>query len=311
MSIPTNNFPASPGRRTLLSPWRNLSLVLGVAAFAMFAACGLTFGPAEFGRWQLARAIRLRQQGDNEAAYERLSEAMRHFTDSPELILQRAEWRLEDGDKADALADADKLLELVGDNYRWLSVHAQFLQDAGEFAKAAEDWKKIDQISRRTGNPSRENALNGLAYAQSLGKGDLEDALATANKALDLDPSSPAILDTRGYILHLLGRDSEAIDDMNRAVKGMDNVVAAAQQKPDKSRPVAEKKEEIVTQPKAIREAFPSTRADQQTAAFRAAAVIHYHRALVFKALGREAGAEADLEIARQLIGHEPDETLF
>jgi hypothetical protein len=37
----------------------------------------------------------------------------------------------------------------------------------------------------------------------------------------------------------------------------------------------------------------------------------HYHRSLVLQALGRKDEADKDWEIARQLIGREPDETLF
>jgi hypothetical protein len=43
----------------------------------------------------------------------------------------------------------------------------------------------------------------------------------------------------------------------------------------------------------------------------RSAAVGHYHRALVLAALDRKQEADNDLAVARELIGREPDETLF
>jgi hypothetical protein len=43
----------------------------------------------------------------------------------------------------------------------------------------------------------------------------------------------------------------------------------------------------------------------------RSVAVIHYHRSLVLSALDRKDDAEKDVEIARKIIGREPDETLF
>jgi hypothetical protein len=40
-------------------------------------------------------------------------------------------------------------------------------------------------------------------------------------------------------------------------------------------------------------------------------AVVRYHRALVLEKLGRHAEAKYDRARAKQLIGREPDETLF
>jgi hypothetical protein len=43
----------------------------------------------------------------------------------------------------------------------------------------------------------------------------------------------------------------------------------------------------------------------------RAAAAMHYHRSLALAALDRKEEADKDLAVARQLIGREPDESLF
>jgi hypothetical protein len=40
-------------------------------------------------------------------------------------------------------------------------------------------------------------------------------------------------------------------------------------------------------------------------------AVFYYHRALVLEKLDRQSDAQKDLARARDLIGREPDETLF
>src|SRR5262249_11870754 len=147
-------------------------------------------------------------------------------------------------------------LELADDKFKWLAAHGQLMQDAGDFSKAVEDWKKIDQLSRRTGNPARDHALNGLAYAQALAKVDLEDALANVNKALDAEPDSAAMLDRRGYILHLLGENAKALEDMNRACKQLDKQLPQLQKLREKKDAVPQKSDEVIGQPKTIREAF-------------------------------------------------------
>ena len=38
---------------------------------------------------------------------------------------------------------------------------------------------------------------------------------------------------------------------------------------------------------------------------------MHYHRALVLEKLGQSEKAKSDRERAKELIGREPDETLF
>src|SRR4051812_35920662 len=71
--------------------------------------------PREIGRWHLAAALNLREKGEKDAANEELATAIAWFPKSPELMLQRAEWRLNDGQRDEALADCDRMLELGGD----------------------------------------------------------------------------------------------------------------------------------------------------------------------------------------------------
>jgi len=283
---------------------------------AVVGPCTAVQVPSEIGRWKLAAALKLRDEGEKAAAYDKLEVAMLWFPDSPSLLVQRAQWRLADGEPEAALADCDQALEAGGKRLFWLLVHAQFMWDAGEFGRAVDDWEQINAQSERTGKPSREHALNGLAYAQALDKVDLEDALMHASAALELEPGNSAILDTRGYILHLLGRNEEALDDLNAAVKGMDANLAAIRQALSSQRIVADG-EPTSLEPKAIQQVkreqgqLASTPAEILASAAQSAAVGHYHRALALAALDRTDEANEDLAIVRKLIGREPDETLF
>jgi tetratricopeptide (TPR) repeat protein len=279
-----------------------VTLLLLAALIGPFVAMEV---PREVGRWQLAAALNRRAKGDKDAAYQQLNSAMSWFTSSPELLLQRAEWRLEDGQRDAALADCDEMVELSKDSFQSLMAHSLFLQNAGEFARAVDDWKKIEQFSQRSGIPHRATALNGLAYAQALAKVDLELALKHVNEALQFAPQNASILDTRGYILHLLGRNDEALADLDRAVKRPNDQPEPTEEKT----PAAPKRSLPID---TINSSRPKTLLElTNTPQARVDAVMHYHRALILHALDRHTEADAERALVRKLIGRDGDDTLF
>ncbi len=280
--------------------------------FGVVGPCAVPQVPLEIGRWKVATAIRLRENGQSDAAYQKLEQASGWFSNSPELLLQRAEWKLADEKTEEALADAEKMLAAAKEDPTWLMVHASFVQHAGHFAQAIDDWKKVDEYSFRSGIPGRSTALNGLAYAQALAKADLDDALKNATEALEHSPNNPSILDTRGYIHHLKDDHEAAFADLNQAVSGLKEELAAAEViAKRKSMPAAFRRITNL-QPKRLAEFSPPLDAatDKERIAY-SAAVIYYHRSLILAALDRTAEADKDRETARKLIGREPDETLF
>jgi tetratricopeptide (TPR) repeat protein len=277
-----------------------------------FLVFGVVQIPREVGRWHLAKAVQLRGNGEAELAYRELELAMGWFADSPELLLQRGEWELEDGKREEALADCEAMLAAGKESDVWLSIHASFLQQAGNFEDAVEDWKKIEAFSERSGIPNRATALNGIAYAQALARTDLEKALSCVNEALELARGNPSILDTRGYIHYLREDYEDALEDLDLAVAGMDKRVeladenAKANAMPPLFRRVAN------SRPKRLREIEePIDAAAARELLGTAAAVVHYHRCLVLTELGRNDESKKEKEIARLLAGREPDETLF
>src|SRR5262245_14887050 len=200
--------------------------LMWVVMLVLVGPCLVMQTPLEVGRWKLAAAIQAREQGQKERAYAELEAAMKWVADRDALVVQRAEWRLADGQVEEGLADAEKILESAPSSTSALRAHGRLLQLAGKFEEAVEDWKKVDQNSQRTGNPSRATALNELAYAQALAEVQLDQALKNVDESLELLTSEekvlePAIRDTRGYILFLKGRYAEALVEMEAAVGGM------------------------------------------------------------------------------------------
>jgi tetratricopeptide (TPR) repeat protein len=300
---PQSQSPQQPSFSQPRGPEPGRRRVWGVAWLFLLAALGgtaITQAPLEIGRWHLAWAMKHRAAGEKDAAYRELAAAIEKFPRSPELLLQRAEWKLRDGEREGALADCDRAVEIAGDSPGAFLLRGQLLFKAGEFAKAVDDFKKIEQFSRRSGRPPRQEALNQLAYAQALAKIELDDALENANRALDLKPRDAHILDTRGYVRYARGELDDALSDLNEAVEGIDAQLEKVQ--PISSRDNPPLKE----QSSSLREIQ-----SEQSLLTEASAVIHYHRALVLAALDRKEEAEKDLAVARDLMGREPDETLF
>src|SRR5262245_52650870 len=223
MSHPSDNpfqdrpYPPPPARRPIFPTWLSIRRVVYVM-LVLVGACAIAEVPQEIGRWKLANALELRHAGKKEEAYQALDEAMHRFPRNALLLLQRADWRLEDGESAKAEADWDQLLELPRDSVELLKLHSQILQNAGKFKEAIVDWERLNVLSERSGRPGRAEALNGLAYARALAQIDLAKALDNVNAALKLTPESGSILDTRGYLLYLNRQYEAALPDMNMAV---------------------------------------------------------------------------------------------
>jgi tetratricopeptide (TPR) repeat protein len=91
-------------------------------------------------------------------------------------------------------------------------VRTRALIDARRYAEAAE--------AARTGlaaDPSHAGLtlLRAIALCEAR---ELDDALACADRAIALQPNHPLAHRTRGWILHRLGRDAEATDQLGRAL---------------------------------------------------------------------------------------------
>jgi tetratricopeptide (TPR) repeat protein len=309
MSIPSENPPVPsapappPPKAGLLG--RRRRWVIWIMLLVVVGGCLISQTPREIGRWELAAALNARDAGRKEEAYTRLEKAQRWFPDNPILLLQRAEWRLADGDRPAALEDVQRMVELSGESVASLMYHSQFLQDAGQFGDAVKDWKKLNQMSERNARPDRASALNGLAYAQALAEIELDEALDHVNEALELSQGRPSFMaaasDTRGYLLYLTERYEAALADMNAAVRGYESEI----------RPPLPHEQRAASRP-TIPDSRPKTVRDLESPDLaRVLAVVRYHRALVLKALGRDKEAGEDLARVRQLIGREPDQTLF
>ena len=232
-----------------------------------------------------------RQAGRKEQAYERLGMLIKWTPGEATLLLQRAQWRKADREFAAALDDYNAALKIEPKDPRVLMLRAEVLQHLGRHKEAIADWKTLQKLLSDSGQGNRTLALNGLAYARAVGNIDVDAGLKQANEALQAEPEDPAILDTRGFLYYRLGKYQEALADLDAAVEGMTKTYKQSAPTPSNGAGVL--------------------LADEPPSAALGLAVMHYHRALVLEKLGQTEKAKADRERARELIGREPDETLF
>ncbi|MEM8679621.1 MAG: hypothetical protein AAGF97_09750 [Planctomycetota bacterium] len=141
------------------------------------------------------------------------------------------------------------------------------------------------------------SALNLSAYFCGLANTDLERALAQINEAIDLSgqPTEPYLLDTRGYVLWRLGRQAEALHEMNLAVDTNKHRYRADHRIAKQRRTFIVDERVTARQLKAI---------DEKMATF------YYHRALVNQALGKDELAQRDMDRVKNL-GFDPAEGLY
>jgi tetratricopeptide (TPR) repeat protein len=79
-----------------------------------------------------------------------------------------------------------------------------------------------------TEDPDDADALNALGYTMADRTEDHEEALGYIQRALELAPEQPAILDSMGWVLYKLGRLEESLDYLQRAFAAQEDAEIAA-----------------------------------------------------------------------------------
>lgn len=132
-------------------------------------------------------------------------------------------------DEAGARAQADALLDSYLDRHpddaQLRYQRAMRAYGNGNLAAMERDLRTI--IER---DPDNANALNALGYtlADENIEGRLEEARALIERALELEPNNPAILDSRGWVAYRLGNVDAAVPWLERAWSAMPDQEIAA-----------------------------------------------------------------------------------
>lgn len=237
--------------------------------------------------WSLAGIDRAQARGDAAAALGHADRALDWGGDDHRLLCLRGQLRLENGDAAGARIDVDRACGIAPTAPQPLRLRALVNTILERPDEALADAQAVVDLA----TPGDPESLNLRAYTRALVRRDLPEALADIEQALARGgEESPEHLDTRGFILHLMGRNAEAIDDLNRAIDGMQ-----------------ESRKRLV---------FLAGRVDGTELARRlrsidqSLAVMHHHRGEACAAAGFARQAEQDLAIAERK-GYDPTRGVF
>jgi len=157
-----------------------------------------TGGPALFGRRRLAVASATNPDQPNEVLAQ----------------LVRAEGHLAREDLSGARDALGKAAQLAPKSSGLLLVVAALAEKAGTYDDAIEWYRRVLEL-----DPANLVALNNLAYALAVRRNQPTEALPFARKAASLAPRVGGVVDTLGWIEHLLGNHQVAADLLAYAVR--------------------------------------------------------------------------------------------
>lgn len=155
---------------------------------------------------------------DNIAGAERvLKRAIRADASSLEARLTLAGVLASDSRHSEAVAAAAGAIERLGtdapeDAWRYFIARAASLLELGRWTEAEADLKRAVQIA-----PEEPTALNYLGYSWAERGVNLDEAFALIEKAVALQPSSGAIIDSLGWAHYQRGDYETAIPHLERA----------------------------------------------------------------------------------------------
>ena len=161
-------------------------------------------------------AIVLEARGDLDGALAILRAQHSDATSSVDAQVEsfriEAEFLAKHTRKDEALATYDRGLAFFDGDQDLLYGRALLLEDMDREKEAEADLRVIVAA-----DPNNADALNALGYTLADRTNRYAEAQALIEKALRLQPDSPAFLDSLGWVQHRLGRDVEALRNLRRA----------------------------------------------------------------------------------------------
>ena len=262
--------PANPSRW----PGRILFVLILLAAIPVLYRAG----QSEIARWYRAASLDALYRGDRSEALEKINQAVAWDPNDLACLMEQTGILLSLRDTNKAAAVADQALEIARKNL------------------AMRD--HVNTQSRLA------TALNLSAYAHALDGSNLKEALAAADESLTILANyrgrNPSILDTRGYLHYLIAQedDSNRDTELELALTDMEEAVQLNTQD------VKEDLGRIQSQAKLAVDRMP-LRFERRTMD-ESRAVLHQHRGLVYKAIGKSDAAMKDFAEAKRL-GYDPE----
>jgi tetratricopeptide (TPR) repeat protein len=260
-----------------------LVLLLGIVVPVIFGPQIISAGRAAVVHWFTSRAEQKYLDGDYTGAIADVNWAIGWSQHARDLYFLRALCREKVDDLNGSLADWNQAIGLTTVSVELAEFHASrswVYVRLSRYPDAIDDATQAVRLS-----PTAEN-LNSRAYVRALANMELSDGLADINKAMtETGENNAEFLDTRGYLLHLLDQNEDALKDLTRAVKLTEETKMMLQM-----RQRFRDHRELLLKLREINHGL---------------AVMYHHRGLVNDKLGHKEDADQDLRHGDQL-GYNP-----
>lgn len=145
-----------------------------------------------------------------EVVRERTGEAPREVI----ALIVRAEEQFRAGDRGAARATLERATELAPGLAEQHLQLALLYEESGDVQAAVARYRRVLELQ-----PQNAAALNNLAYRIAVDQKVPAEALPLARRAAALAPQDPRVLDTLGWIHHMLGNSAEAVRLLTDAVR--------------------------------------------------------------------------------------------
>lgn len=299
--------------RTLSKGWM---LLLILAPLGIALLLGGVFGGGAWTQMLMQSALTKYQEGDTPGALAELDRAA-YWTKKlpPEFYQLRGAIRMDAGDLEGAEADCNELVKQSPDDAAAYTLRSQVYQresfrNDGRNRHAA----AIADLGQAVRLSSNDDPMpkNNRAYARALAGIELKEGLSDAEQSIELldkhakNPLIPGsaersiqlarsramVLDTRGYLHHLLGNQEQALADLNEAIK------------------LSVESEKGTFELQKVQDAAPKLKERLRKQFQEPLSVLHHHRALIHEKMGHVEEASADREQAKTL-GYDPANGIF
>lgn len=140
-----------------------------------------------------------------------------------QLIVSETQMLREAKQYEEAFKIANKAMETLRDNPTLMYEAAMLAEKLGKLAVSEELLRKLIKVE-----PEHAHAYNALGYSLLERKERLAEAMVLVEKAYQLEPEDPAILDSMGWGYYLTGRLNKSVEFLRRAYAGFPDPEIAA-----------------------------------------------------------------------------------
>ena len=166
----------------------------------------------------------LAQEGEFEEALEHLDEfGETHPNHAIDMIQARAQLLASEERYDEALEEYDRYIAYRPDSESAVLGKAELLLRMGRLEDGIDKYREA--VKRW---PDSAMSLNALGYTLVDRTDRVDEAARLIRKALELEPNSPAIIDSWGWVLFHQGKYEEALAELNRAYAGLKDPEVAA-----------------------------------------------------------------------------------